>query len=108
MKRIFATFALLLLASPVLAQQGKDPAVEFTRANPKFLAAFRGAVARPSVSVVRVQCNGYDAALGVIVGPDGWILTKANDLHGVITVNFKNGKTYDAELVGVHAPHDLA
>ena len=47
------------------------------RGSPKVLAAFRQVVARPSLSTVRVKCDGKDAALGTVVRADGWILTKA-------------------------------
>lgn len=97
----------LAVAGPAWAQF-RDPAAEFTRTNPKFLAGFREATARSAVSTVRVLGDGKDISLGVIVGADGWILTKANDLQGKITVAFRSGKVYDAEVVGVHTPHDLA
>ncbi len=108
MKNKLLILALWLsFAGPVFSQ-GRDPAAEFTRTNPKFLAAFKGAIARPSVSTVRVLAGGKEIALGVVVGPDGWILTKAYDLQGLITVRFRSGKSYDADIVGIHTPHDLA
>lgn len=100
---------LVLLTFVSLAPaQSRDPAAEYTRANPTFMKAFKGAVSRPSASTVRIMSNGTETALGVVVGPDGWILTKANDLHGVVTVSFRNGKIYDAEIIGIHQGHDLA
>ncbi|MCS7047599.1 MAG: S1C family serine protease, partial [Gemmataceae bacterium] len=101
---------ILASAAPAEAQIffGKDSASSLTRSNPVFLKAFKEAVAKPSESTVRVQCNGKDAALGMIVGPDGWILTKANDLQGDITVKLRDGKSYDARWVGLHQQHDLA
>src|SRR5262245_46745336 len=87
MKRILVSLcAVLCFAGPLAAQGGfgggfgRDPALEFTRSNPKFIAAFKSAIARPSASTVRVLVSGKDTALGVVVGPDGWILTKANDV----------------------------
>jgi serine protease Do len=87
------------------AQFSRDP---YLRTNPTFLKSFREVVAKPSESTVRIQCDGKDTALGMIVGPDGWILTKANDLKGDITVKLRDGKIYEARWVGVHQQHDVA
>jgi len=95
----------LLLPARSEAQFSRDP---YLRTNPTFLKSFREVVAKPSESTVRIQCDGKDTALGMIVGPDGWILTKANDLKGDITVKLRDGKTYDARWVGVHQQHDVA
>src|SRR5262245_52046701 len=85
---------------------GKD--TSYTRANPTFLKAFKEVVAKPSESTVRIQCDGKDAALGMVVGPDGWILTKANDLKGDITVKLRDGTSYDARWIGAQQQHDIA
>ena len=77
------------------------------RNSPAVVKAFRDVVAKPSESVVRVQCDGKDAALGTIVGADGWILSKASELRGKIICKFKDGKSYDATIVGIHADYDL-
>ncbi len=81
---------------------------DFIRTNPKFLHVFREVVAGPSESTVRVRCDGKDTALGVIVDADGWVLTKAFDLHGKITCRLKDGRELDATIIGVHQAHDLA
>ena len=77
---------VLLLVPAVARAQFRDPSSSLTRSNPSFLKAFREVVAKPGESTVRIQCDGKDIALGMIVGPDGWILTKANDLKGDIAV----------------------
>lgn len=105
-KYLSALFLWSIIAGAALAQRDRTDA--FTRDNPKFIAAFKTSVARPSVSTVRVHVDGKETALGMVVGPDGWILTKANDLHGSITVTVRGGQTFDAEIVGIHAVHDLA
>jgi serine protease Do len=105
---LFALLAALLLSAPVHAQFFPNKDTDYLRTSPKFLSAFKGAVAKPSASTVRIQCDGKDTALGMIVGPDGWILTKANDLKGEIAVKLKDGKTYDARWVGAHPQHDVA
>lgn len=109
-RRVFslAPLAALLLSASAQAQFFRDPGADYLRSNPKFLKAFKEAVVKPSASTVRVQCDGKDTALGMVVGPDGWILTKANDLRGDIAVKLKDGKTYEARWVGVHEGHDVA
>src|SRR5437879_4962217 len=97
-------FGLALCLTP-LAHAQKD---KYLRTNAKFVGAFREVVAKPSVSTVRVICDGKDTALGTIVGADGWILTKANDLKGEIVCKLKDGRAFDAKVVGVHKEHDLA
>ncbi|MBN1911305.1 MAG: trypsin-like peptidase domain-containing protein [Pirellulales bacterium] len=71
-------------------------------------AAFRPVVAAASKCVVRIKCDGKDAALGTIVGPDGWILTKASQLKGRVTCRMRDGRDLDAKTVGVNSQFDLA
>ena len=85
----------------------KDQNSPFTRTNPKFLEAFRDVVAPAAKSTVRVLCDGKDTALGFVIEPDGWILTKANDLKGDVSCKIGD-KVYDARIIGVHKQHDLA
>src|SRR6266704_146313 len=101
----FALLGGFVLPAPSQAQFTRDP---YLRTNPTFLKSFREVVAKPSESTVRVQVDGKDAALGMIVGPDGWILTKANDLKGEISVKLRDGKSYEAHWVGVQKDHDVA
>src|SRR5688500_8121025 len=98
----------LIAPAQLQAQFFKEQSTSFTRSNPEFVKAFREVVAKPSASTVRIQCDGKDAALGMVVGPDGWILTKANDLKGEITVKLKDGTSHEARWVGVHQQHDVA
>jgi serine protease Do len=106
--RYRALLVCLLLVPAPAAAQFKDPSAPFTRSNPAFLKAFREVIAKPSESTVRVLSDGKDTALGVIVGPDGWVLTKANDLKGEPTVKLRDGRVFDARWVGAHMEHDLA
>lgn len=95
--------------TPSLAQKkGKEPSAEFTRDNPKVRAAFREVVAKASPSTLRVLCDGKETALGVVVGPDGWILTKASDLHGKVSCRLKDGREFPARVVGWEDKHDVA
>ncbi|MEJ5340546.1 MAG: trypsin-like peptidase domain-containing protein [Thermogutta sp.] len=58
--------------------------------------------------VVMVRCNGRDTVLGTVVGPDGWILTKASELKPPITCKLSDDRELPAEIVGIHEEHDLA
>ena len=91
---------------PAAPAQGMH--TDFLRTNPRFLEAFREAVADASKSTVRVCSDHKDVALGVVVGADGFILTKAYDLKGKLTCRLPDGRELDATVVGVHTVHDLA
>ena len=93
----------LLLLSPGLA----DATERFT---PKILAAFHEVVAASASSTVQVYCDGYTAALGTIVDPAGYIVTKASELSGKIEcqLNVAGSKRYEATVVGRDKDLDLA
>ena len=71
-------------------------------------SVFRELVTDAGTCTVRVKCDGKDAALGTIVGPDGWIVTKASELKGRIVCHHRDGRQSDARLVGVDPKSDLA
>ena len=75
---------------------------------PHVRAAFRDVVAKASQATVRVRAGGTDATLGSLVGPDGWVLTKASSLRGELTVLLSDGRELDARIVGISREHDLA
>src|SRR6516164_2703471 len=86
-------------AAPVWADAPAKAAPErpnYGRNSPKVLAAFRTVVAAPGKFTVRVQCDGKDVALGTVVGPDGWVLTKASELSGRIVCRLRDGRRLDA------------
>ena len=100
-RRLVALAVCLFAAAPAVAQRdrGKDLL-------PKLLAA---PAATAAAGTVRVLSDGREAALGTIVSADGLILTKASELRGDLLVRLRGGdKTYDAKLLGVHKPTDLA
>ena len=100
--------SLILHPSSFCQAQFRELGVEYQRGNPQFVAAFREVVAGPSKSTVRILCDGQETALGMVVAPNGWILTKAADLHGHISCRFRDGRSVDARWIGVHHGHDLA
>src|SRR4051812_25727859 len=102
MKQLLSSL-VLIIATPFAAAQS-----DLLRTNPQFLQSFRDVIRTPAASVVRVYSDNNHNCLGVVVGSDGWILTKAHDLNGKIPCRSRDGKSYEANLVGVHDEHDLA
>lgn len=76
------------------------------------LEAFREVVKTPRQSTVRIMAGPSlrddQVALGTIISPDGWILTKASELRGAIWVRLANDTTMSFTVVGYHREHDLA
>ncbi len=67
------------------------------------------AVAAAAPCVVRVKHDGKEVALGTIVGPDGWILTKASTLgEKKIECVLPDARELEARIVGVDEEFDLA
>jgi serine protease Do len=79
-----------------------------SRNGPDVKMPLRAVVAAANPCVVRVKCDHHNVALGTIVGPDGWVLTKASELKGRITCRFRDGRELEARIVGIHAALDLA
>ena len=100
-RRLFALIACLVLTAPAVAQ--RDRGKELL---PKLLA---GPAEAAAAGTVRILTDGREATLGTIVSADGLILTKASELRGDLLVRLRGGDaTYDAKLLGVHKPTDLA
>jgi serine protease Do len=70
--------------------------------------AFREVVARVNASVVAVLVGGRQIALGVIVSPDGFILTKASDLSDDLQCQIRGRGVVPAVIVGIHNRYDVA
>ena len=97
--------AALLLASaagPVAAQPLPDKGVG------NLIAPFKPVVAAANAATVRVLADDRAVALGTVVSADGYILSKASELRGTLVVRRGDGSEYDAKLVAVHKPTDLA
>src|SRR5436305_1525829 len=101
---VLCAAVILTAATPAIAQRGDTP----PRANSQFLYAFRDATAEVSKSTVRVLSDGKEAALGTIVGEDGYVLTKYSEVPGKVTCKMPDGKTLEAKIVGVQDKFDLA
>jgi serine protease Do len=75
---------------------------------PQVRAAFRDLVKDASEATVSIQCDGKHLALGGIISPDGWIVTKATPLCGKLTAVLADGRKLTATTVAESGEHDLA
>ncbi len=75
---------------------------------PHVRSAFHDVVAGPSQATVRVKSDGRRVAIGGIVGPNGWILTKASRLSEDVSVLLKDGRELEAQVAGIDDAYDLA
>jgi serine protease Do len=105
----FPALAAVALAVPVSAQPREGRLPEPIQANPNFLALFKPTLSDVAKSVVRVQVDGKDAALGTVVTQDGYVLTKASELKlGKVTVKTSDGRTLPADVTTTSDAYDLA
>jgi serine protease Do len=92
---------VILFAAPATAQtteKGRRTVVKL----------FTDISSKVSDSTVRVKAAGTDIALGTVVDPKGYILTKGDELKGALSVRLRDGSEYDAQYVGYHRETDLA
>ncbi|HEY6564001.1 MAG TPA: PDZ domain-containing protein, partial [Pirellulaceae bacterium] len=69
---------------------------------------FRDVVAAANGSTVRIRRRGEQIALGCVVDPEGWILTKLSELQGPLRCALPGGREFDATLVAKAPDLDLA
>ena len=100
-----AVVVALLSAAPAFAQQLPG---DYQMAGRRMREAFASVAAPCRMSVVRVLRAGEAASLGVVVSADGFILTKASELNGPVTVLLPDGAEVEAESVAVDGATDLA
>lgn len=98
-RSLAAALTLAAVASPASAQ---------ISSNPKVLAPFKSVVAKANESTVRVRGDDKDIALGTVVFADGYIVSKASELRGALSVRLFDGTEYEATVVGRHRDTDLA
>jgi serine protease Do len=75
---------------------------------PAVRVAFQEALKTASAATVRILADGEEVALGAIVEPDGYLVSKASLLSGKLTCRFKDGTEKEARILGEDARHDLA
>ncbi len=97
-----------LLAAAVIASALAAPASAQLAKDAKLLAPFKPIVAKATESTVRIKCDDKDCALGTVVDPDGYILTKLSELKGTLYARLSDGTEYEANIVAAHKETDLA
>lgn len=83
------------------------PRSRFTN-SPHLRSVFRPVVAEVRKATVELRSGGRRVGLGGIVGPDGWVVTKASLVVGAVTCRLQDGRELDARLIGVDPKLDLA
>ena len=100
--------AVAFLLLPVIEVSAQTLASSRYRNGAAIRKVFESVAAEPSRWTAVVESNGKQVALGVVVGADGWILSKASELKGKLTVRTKEGPRAEAKIVGIHKGYDLA
>jgi serine protease Do len=95
-----------LLAPEAAAQMGLKPRLYTTGSSLR--RAFAEVTAQARLSTVEIEEDDETIALGVVVGADGWILTKASELGPKVVVKVADNDRYVAKVVGTHDATDLA
>jgi len=96
------------LAAAVILAAIAGPASAQISANPKVLAPFKAIVVKANESTVRIRGDDKELILGTVVYADGYILTKASELRGALSVRLWDGTEYEAKILATHTPTDLA
>lgn len=106
--RLFVCVAMLLATATASAQTTiRLPADRF-RDGRAVRTAFKDVVAQANEATVRIFSEGKELALGTVIGPNGWIITKYSELRAPLTCRLADGRIYAAEVVGHHPQYDLA
>ena len=113
-----AILLFVVLAQPIQAQNigqrflrriGLGTPGKNEKLHDDVLKAFRGVVAKPSKSTVRILAEGKRVAYGAVIDKEGHVLTKASEVmtQKKLDIRLSNGKRYGATLVGIHRPTDV-
>jgi serine protease Do len=101
---IFWVVTGLLPSSPAADRLAKSQLKDGTEVR----SAFRDVVRQVNRSMVDVRSDGHQVSLGVVVSPDGLILTKASELGDHLRCRLRDGREFDANTVIVHDRYDVA
>jgi serine protease Do len=82
-------------------------AMSYGKSSPQILREIAPIANKAGQSTVVVLCDGKPAVLGTVVRKDGFILTKASELHGKITCRIGTNDL-PAEIIKKRNEHDLA
>ena len=89
-------------------RKAKRLSADYWSQGPIAKAAYREVQNQARGSVVAIRNGEELAALGTIVGSDGWVLTKASVLLSQPKCQLSDGRIVVAEIVGVDRDRDLA
>lgn len=89
------------------AGRARNPG-EYERGHDSVREAFRSVVSAASKSTVGILVESKPAALGVVVGSDGYVLTKHSELNKDVYCQLRDGQRLRAQIVGIHPGTDLA
>lgn len=80
------------------------------RSNFLMMRTFQEAIGNSWKSAVQILVDGEQVALGAIVGPDGWIITKASEVPSGkrIICRLHDDRELEGEVVRIAYTHDLA
>jgi serine protease Do len=106
--QVLVSWTLAIVVSPALLQQTGRALGGNLRDDREVRAAFQSIVATADAATVRIACNGKEAALGTVVGSDGWIITKYSELREPVVCKFIDGRQLSARVVGYDPQYDLA
>jgi len=98
---LIAALALAVGVAPAVAQpkERRDRIPAPTLSDKSFMTLFKPTLEKAARSVVRVQVDGRDAALGTVVSEDGYVLTKASELKlGKVTIRTPDDRDMDATI----------
>jgi len=102
-------FAFVLAMTLVVPAQAEGDERGRFAPDAEIRAAFNDVVREARASVVQLVVDGEERVLGTIVDEQGFIVTKASEIHGEqIKAVLSTGRSFDAELVGVDRRNDLA
>ncbi len=72
------------------------------------LSLFAPALDAAGDCIAEICSDGNPILMGTVVGADGWIVTKASDLGGQLSVVLADGRTLEAKVAGKDEATDLA
>ena len=99
---------VMLCSAPMASAQFRRGGREYAKNADPVKTAFRDVVKGARSSTVTILGDGKEVALGAIVEADGWIISKASELVGKLTVRLPDGSEVEARTAGVADEHDLA
>lgn len=105
---MIAAIAAQAADPPAEAKRPRPRVPEFSKNAPPVRSALKDATAEAAAATVRVLCDGKPAALGAVVHPDGYIVTKASLMNGTIVCRMADNREMPAIQIGLDMPSDLA